>query len=74
MWGEVARHVVWLMNRTRTTAVVGMTPYKAAFGKKPDLTDVREWGDKVWVHLEGSEGVQVRRESQGRSMDGPGDF
>ena len=52
MWGEAARHVVWLMNRTRTTAVVGMTPYEAAFGKKPDLSEVREWGDKVWVRLE----------------------
>jgi hypothetical protein len=52
MWGEAARHVVWLMNRTRTTAVEGMTPYEAAFGKKPDLSDVREWGEKVWVRLE----------------------
>ena len=37
MWGEAARHVVWLMNRTSTKAVDGMTPYEAAFGKKPDL-------------------------------------
>ena len=36
----------------RSTAVIGMTPYEAAFGKKPDLSDVREWGDKVWVRLE----------------------
>src|SRR5271155_4400569 len=49
MWGEAARHVVWLLNRTTTKAVSGMTPYKAAFGKKPDLSDVHEWGDKVWV-------------------------
>ena len=33
-------------------AVRGTTPYEAAFGKKPDLSDVREWGEKVWVHLE----------------------
>ena len=52
MWGEAARHVVWLLNRTRTTAVAGMTPYEAAFGKKPDLSNVHEWGDKVWVRLE----------------------
>ena len=52
MWGEAAHHVVWLMNRTRMTAVAGMTPYEAAFGKKPDLSEVREWGDKVWVRLE----------------------
>ena len=29
-----------------------MTPYKAAFGKKPDLSQVREWGEKVWVNVE----------------------
>jgi hypothetical protein len=53
MWGEAVCHVVWLMNRMSTKAVDGMTPYKAAFGKKPDLQHVREWGEKVWVHIEG---------------------
>jgi len=33
--------------------VDGKTPYEAAFGKKPDLRGVREWGEKVWVHVEG---------------------
>ena len=33
-------------------AVDGKTPYEAAFGKKPDLSKVREWGEKVWVHVE----------------------
>jgi len=37
LWAEAARHVVWLLNRTTTKAVEGMTPYKAAFGKKPNL-------------------------------------
>ena len=49
LWGEAAHHVVWLMNRTSTKAVKGMTPYKAAFGKKPNLSKVREWGERVWV-------------------------
>lgn len=53
LWGEAARHIVWLMNRTPTKAVAGMTPYEAAFGKKPDLSNVREWGEKVWVRIEG---------------------
>ena len=52
LWGEAARPVVWLMNCTATKAVEGMTPYEAAFGKKPDLKDVREWGEKVWVRME----------------------
>ena len=52
LWAEAARHVVWLLNRTMTKAVEGMTPYEAAFGKKPDLREVREWGEKVYVRLE----------------------
>ena len=30
-----------------------MTPYEAAFGQKPDLKEVREWGEKVYVRIEG---------------------
>ena len=37
LWAEAGRHVVWLLNRMTTKAVVGMTPYEAAFGKKPNL-------------------------------------
>ena len=44
LWGEAARHVVWLMNCTLTKAVDGMMPYEAAFGKKPDLRHECEWG------------------------------
>jgi hypothetical protein len=52
LWGEAARHVVWLLNRTTTKAIDGMTPYEAAFGKKPNLRNLREWGEKVWVRVE----------------------
>ena len=52
LWGEAAHHVVWLLNRTTTKAVEGMTPYKVAFGKKPNLKGVREWGEKVYVRVE----------------------
>ena len=52
LWGEVARHVVWLLNRTSTKAVEGMTLFEAAFRKKPDLKGVREWGEKVHVRVE----------------------
>lgn len=45
LWGEAAHHIVWLLNRTTTKAVDGKTLYEAAFGKKPDLRHVREWGE-----------------------------
>jgi hypothetical protein len=53
LWGEAARHVVWLSNRTTTNAMEGMTPFEAAFGKKPNLKNVHEWGEKVFVRIEG---------------------
>jgi hypothetical protein len=36
-----------------TKAVVGMTPYEAAFGKKPNLSGLRKWGEKTYVRIEG---------------------
>ena len=53
LWGEAACHVVWLLNRMTMKAVEGMTPFEAAFGKKPDLKGVHEWGEKMNVRVEG---------------------
>jgi hypothetical protein len=70
LWGEAARHVVWLLNRTTTKAVDGMTPYEAAFGKKPDLKGVREWGETVYVRIEGGTKLGGRvREGRWLGMD-----
>jgi hypothetical protein len=65
LWGEAARHVVWLMNRTTTKAVDGKTPHEAAFGDKPNLKHVREWGERVWVRTEGGDKLGGRV-SEGR--------
>ena len=48
------------MNQTATKAVSEKTPYEAAFGKKPNLSDVCEWGDKVWVRIEGGDNLGGR--------------
>ena len=55
------------MNRTSTKAVDRKTLYEAAFVKKPNLRDVRKWGEKVWVRIEGGDklGGQVH---EGRWM------
>jgi len=37
-----------------------MTPYEAAFGKKPNLKGVQEWDEKVWVHVEKSDKLSGR--------------
>jgi hypothetical protein len=40
-----------------------MTPFEAAFGKKPDLKGLREWGEKVYVCVEAGNKLrgQVRK-------------
>ena len=52
LWGEAARHAVWLKNRTPTKALDGMTPFEALTGDKPNLRGLREWGSRVWVRNE----------------------
>jgi Reverse transcriptase (RNA-dependent DNA polymerase)/gag-polypeptide of LTR copia-type/Integrase core domain/GAG-pre-integrase domain/Zinc knuckle len=52
LWGEAARHAVWLKNRTSTKALDGMTPFEALTGDKPSLRGLREWGSRVWVRNE----------------------
>jgi len=51
LWGEAVRHIIWLKNRTSTKAVPsGKTPYELVTGKKPNLSELREWGCPIWVH------------------------
>ena len=53
-----------------TKAVEGMTPFEATFGKKPDLKNVCEWGEKVYVRIEGGMKLGGRvREGQWLGID-----
>jgi hypothetical protein len=52
LWTEAACHAVWLLNHTTTKAGANMTPFEAVFNKKPNLKDVREFSDRVWVRVE----------------------
>lgn len=52
LWSKAAHHAVWLLNQTTTKAIKEMTLYKAAFSKKPNLKNVREWDERVWVCVE----------------------
>jgi transposase InsO family protein len=55
LWGEPVNHRVWLKNCTSTKALDSKTPHEALTGSKPNLSNLQEWGSKVWVHnLSGS--------------------
>ena len=53
LWGEAAHHVIWLKNWTPTKVLNGLTPFEVAFGTKPNLSRIREWGSEVFVRVEG---------------------
>ena len=53
------------MNQTPTKAMHGKTPYEAASGKKPNLSEVWEWREKIWVRIKGGNELGGRvREKQ----------
>jgi len=40
---------VWLKNRTSTCVLNGKTPYELMHWVKPDLTNLSEWGARVFI-------------------------
>ena len=50
LWGEAVNHATWLKNRTLTKALEGRTPFKAVYGKPPNLAGLPVWGAQIWVH------------------------
>ena len=49
LWPETIHHAVWLKNRTSMCALNGKTPYEIMHQTKPDLTDLPEWGARVFM-------------------------
>ena len=40
-----------MKNRTLTHALPeGKTPYEMLYNEKPDMKELHEWGNEVWVH------------------------
>jgi hypothetical protein len=50
LWAEAIQFAVWLKNRASTQALGNMTPYERLYGQKPNLANVPEWGQTVWVY------------------------
>jgi hypothetical protein len=49
LWDTAISHATYLRNRAPTRALTGKTPFEAWFGKKPDVSHLREFGCDVWV-------------------------
>jgi transposase InsO family protein len=50
LWAEAAQFVIWIKNRTPTRVLGNTTPLERLTGQKPNLANVPEWGQRVWVH------------------------
>ena len=54
-WAESLSTAVYLRNRSPTKTVVGMTPFEAWYGYKPDVSHLRVFGCTVYTHIEKDE-------------------
>ena len=50
-WVEAAHAAVYIMNRTPTAAIHGMTPEEKFIRKKPDLSHLKVFGCIAYVHI-----------------------
>jgi len=50
-WAEAVATTVYIMNRTPTTTIHGMTPEKKFIGKKPDVSHLKVFGCITYVHV-----------------------
>src|SRR4051812_45938416 len=49
LWDKAVSHTNYLRNQLSTRVLKDKTPYEAWFGKKPDVSHLREFGCDVWV-------------------------
>jgi len=50
-WAEVITTIVYIMNRTPTMVVHGMTPKEKFIGKKPNVSHLIMFGYIVYMHV-----------------------
>jgi hypothetical protein len=50
-WAKVVATVVYIMNRTPTTTVHGMTPEEKFISKKLDVSHLKVFGYIAYVHV-----------------------
>ncbi len=50
-WAEAIVTVMYIMNRTPTTVVHGMTPEEKFTGKKPNVSHLKVFGYIAYVHV-----------------------
>jgi len=63
-WAEAVNTAVYLKNRSTTTALDGITPYKCLFNRKPDVAHLRVFGCIAFVHVPSDQRKKLDRKSR----------
>ncbi|CDO72947.1 hypothetical protein BN946_scf185002.g132 [Trametes cinnabarina] len=64
LWPEAVNYAVYLKNRVPTRAIPDKTPYEAFWGKKPDVSNLHEFGAVCWVLRQDSSIDKLARKSR----------
>ena len=51
LWAKAANCASYLQNRVPHKSVVGVTPFKALHGNKPNVSHLRVFGSKSWERI-----------------------
>lgn len=51
LWAEAVNTVVHVLNRTGPSTVKEVTPHELWYGKSPDVTSLRTFGEEVFTHI-----------------------
>jgi transposase InsO family protein len=49
LWAEAMTHTIYIRNCAFTCAIPEMTPYQKWFARRPDISNIQEFGQIVWV-------------------------
>ena len=50
LWAKAVKYSVYTKNRSPTAILVGKTPYKAFWGDKPNISNLRVFSSQCYVH------------------------
>ncbi|EJF55486.1 hypothetical protein DICSQDRAFT_25697, partial [Dichomitus squalens LYAD-421 SS1] len=71
LWPEAVAHVAYLKNRSPTRALKDKTPEEVWTGRKPDISDLQEWGIRCWVLTDRQKRTKLDPKSQPMFYMGP---
>lgn len=51
LWAEATNTAVYILNRTGSSSIAGVSPFELWFGKKPEINNLKVFGSRVFTHI-----------------------